>query len=133
VFIDAPEIYLELRIKTAVSVALLISLLVGCKRQDGPSLSETLSWMNQTYNPYKDGFGGHGSYVNGKLYYHETLTTAGCQITRITTSSSHGDHGLQEVFNLRDIDPQSIRTVDNPNPGTVVEVQFAARNNAEHG
>src|SRR2546425_1128787 len=106
-------------------------MLAGCERQQGPSLSDTLSWMAQTYNPYKDGFGGHGSYMAEKLSFHETLTCKGCQITTITISARDGDHGLQEAFNLRDIDPQSIRAVNNPHPGTVAEVEFAARNNAE--
>src|SRR5271169_458487 len=122
---------LNLRIRPVISAVLFAAMLAGCERQQGPSLSDTLSWLDQTYNPYKDGVGGHGSYMFETLSFRETLTYNGCQITTITISSRKGDHGLREQFNLRDIDPQSIRVVNNPNPGTVAEVEFVVRNNAE--
>jgi hypothetical protein len=104
-------------------------------------LDETLAWMKQTYNPYENGFGGHGQYqtecaahcedVGAQIFSRETLAYEGCQITTVTTSNRKDDRGLRETFSLRDIDPQSIHVPTTPLLGGVSEVQFLARNNAE--
>jgi hypothetical protein len=116
-------------------------VLLGACRQQGPPLSDTLSWMAQTYNPYQNGFGGHGSSldkcmakcedVGSEISTRETLTYKNCQITTTTISNRKDDHGFVETFNLRDLDPNSIIVVTNPTPGTVAQVKFGTRNNAE--
>ena len=127
--------------KLVLAGAIVFSSVVptACNNRYGPSLSETLSWMSQTYNPHEDGFGGHGEYltkcmascedVGDEISSRETFTYKGCQIATITTSNRKEDHGLHETFNLRDIDPQSILVTSDP--ATVPEVKFSARNNAE--
>jgi hypothetical protein len=87
-----------------------------------PSLSETLAWMDSTFNPHSVeggsfGYGIEENYVRGKLTKRrtETLTYDGCVMTlhleddpkaslysEIYTSSVNS-------FNLQDIDPNSIR------------------------
>jgi hypothetical protein len=128
--------------RTIVAGALLFSMvLAACNKRHGPPLSETLSWMAQTYNPYEDGFGGHGSYlsecaancddVGAQFSTRETLAYTGCKITHTIVSTRRNDHGLVEAFSLADIDPQSIRMVSNPPLGGAAQVEFSARNNAE--
>jgi hypothetical protein len=130
------------KVIVASAIVVLLAAMIGCKSKGGPSLSETLSWMSQTYNPYEDGFGGHGEYISkcsmncedvgDEISWRETLTYKGCQITTKTTNNRKTDHGLQEKFNLGDIDLQSIRVVtSNPKLANVAEIQFSARNNAE--
>jgi hypothetical protein len=67
--------------------------LAGCLRQQPPFLSDTVLWMAQTYNPRKNGFGGHGSYMDEELSYRETFGYKGCEITTVTASSLKGDQG----------------------------------------
>lgn len=128
--------------RTIIAWALLVSMvLAACNKRQGPSLSDTLSWMAQTYNPYEDGFGGHGSYlsecaancgdVGAQFSIRETIAYTGCKITHTVKSTRRSDQGLFEAFNLADIDPQSIRVVSNPPLGGAAQVEFSARNNAE--
>jgi hypothetical protein len=134
--------------RLALSIALVVlglAFFLTCRAYSRHrDLAETLAWMAQTYNPYEDGFGGHGTSktecmvkcedVGAELLFREALTYRGCQITTTTTSNRKDDRGLRETFNLRDIDPQSIQVPSdpsNPSIGGIAEVQFAARNNAE--
>lgn len=99
--------------------------------------------MARTYNPRDDGFGGHGTSatkctsnceeVGAEISFRETFTYEGCQITTTTISNRKGDRGLRETFNLHDIDPQSIKVLDNPplGGGDRSQVKFSARNNAQ--
>jgi hypothetical protein len=87
-----------------------------------PSLSETLAWMDNTYNSHlsEGGAFGHGveeSYSDGKLFRRgtETFTYDGCQIT--LNKQEDPDSPLYSdvyssrvyIFNLRDIDPSSVK------------------------
>jgi hypothetical protein len=129
-----------MKVSLLLSVVML-SAMTACNKRQGPSLSETLAWMAQTYNSREDGFGGHGwslgkcmakcEDVGAEVSLHETFNYKGCQITTTTISNREGDHGLHETFNLRDIDPQSIRVLNNPPLGDVAEVKFSTRNNVE--
>jgi hypothetical protein len=134
-------------------VFLSLVLMATCKRQQGPSLSETLSWLTQTYNPHQEGFGGHGQYLSKcwekwlgdyrgcsaediakQFSTRETLSFKGCQVTHTIKSTLQTDHGLWETFNLRDIDPHSIQLGSFPDIldyQVVAEVEFSARNDAE--
>jgi len=120
-------------------------VLAACaqKKQQGPSLADTLSWMDHTYNPNSNGFGGHGltfskcsmdcKDIGTKISLRETFAYNGCQISTTTISNRKNDQGLHETFNLRDIDPQSVRVLNKPM--TVdedgVQVKFSTRNNIE--
>jgi hypothetical protein len=86
-----------------------------------PSLTETLSWMDATYNPHRDtgGAWGHGVeeiYTHGKLFKRRTSTFTydGCQIILHTqddpASPSYSNMASADIykFNLRDIDAKSI-------------------------
>jgi hypothetical protein len=131
--------------RTALSIALVIlglgSFLTYRAYSRHRDLAETLAWMAQTYNPYENGFGGHGTSktecmakcedVGAELLSHEALTYRGCQIATTTTSNRKDDRGLQETFNLRDIDPLSIQVPSSPSLGAIAEVQFTARDNTE--
>lgn len=104
-------------------------------------LTETLQWMEQTYNPYENGWGGHGNAetkceakceeVGSELTFRETLSSRGCQLSTVTTTNRKEDHGLHETFDLRDIDSGSIRLSSNPTLGHISDVEFATRNNAQ--
>jgi hypothetical protein len=86
-----------------------------------PSLTETLSWMDSTYNPHSDtgGAWGHGIeeiYTNGKLFKRRTsmFTYDGCEISLHTqddpASPLYNETASGQIykFNLRDIDGKSI-------------------------
>jgi hypothetical protein len=103
-------------------------------------LDETLHWMAQTYNPYPNGFGGHGNEVDpcqgagceeAPIIWKETISYEGCQVSTVTTSDIKTDHGLHETFNLRDIDSDSIKVAKAEHPPYGPQVQFAARDNAQ--
>jgi hypothetical protein len=97
--------------------------LSGCRRN--PELSETLTWMDNTYNPQSvTGTKGHGqvdwydsdSSNTGRgrhlVYGHtETFKYDGCRFTLLTTLTM-GDIITHDVdaFDLHDINPQSIKT-----------------------
>lgn len=153
----------------AIAVSILFSVaLAGCNARQGPSLSETLLWMDQTYNPHPGGANaglGHGNqsvYSVQKLEssFAETFTHKGCELTIYRQTEPVGVwHSMpsseSETFNLRDIDPQSIKVyridshygfADCASPQDVKlynlscdegEVIFSTRNNspviAEHG
>jgi hypothetical protein len=123
---------------TALCLASLFGYRTYTKHRD---IAETLQWMEQTYNPYENGWGGHGTAetkceakceeVGLDLTFRETLSHRGCQLTTVTTSNRKEDHGLHETFNLRDIDSGSIRLSSNRKLGHVSDVEFATRNNAQ--
>lgn len=126
----------------ACAIALVLALAACNKAQQGPSLSDTLSWMSHTYNPSSDGFGGHGltsgkcsancEDVGTEISFRETFAYSGCQISTTTISSRKSDHGLHETFSLGEIDPQSIRVLNDPMIGEDgVQVKFSARNDIE--
>jgi hypothetical protein len=86
-----------------------------------PSLTETLAWMDSTYNPHdtEGGSFGHGryeTYEEGKLWgrQSETLKYNGCDITLTIaedpTAPLYASMAttIVHTFNLRDIDPRSI-------------------------
>jgi hypothetical protein len=123
-------------------------------------LQETLTWMDQTYNPHEGGeshgweihytWNGNTEEVSQK--YNQTFTHHGCRmVTRIETMAEGVYVDLPSVttytFNLRDIDPNSItvktydlhRTYDCSDPEEVklrelncdsAEVFFATTNDA---
>src|SRR6266581_6617580 len=87
-----------------------------------PTLSETLAWMDSTYNPHKDtgGAWGHGIeeiYSNGKPFKRRTSTFTydGCQMILHAqddpTAPLYSDLYTSRIynFNLRDIDPNSVK------------------------
>lgn len=130
--------------RTFASALVLVLALAACnKAQKGPSLSDTLSWMSHTYNPGSDGFGGHGltsskcsancKDVGTEISFRETFAYNSCQISTTTISSRKSDHGLHETFSLGDIDPQSIRVLNEPQMigEDGVQVKFSARNDIE--
>ena len=104
----------------------LTSLILGTasKKQEGPSLSETVAWIEQTYNPHEGGRGhGHVSSYRqspdprGKPTYTEsaeTISAKGCAFTlRIDDDTSASTSGKTQwvstfSFNLTDVDSKSI-------------------------
>jgi hypothetical protein len=78
-------------------------------------LAEILQWMKQTYNPYENGWGGHGTVVEEcdakctdteighALIFKETLSYEGCKLSTVTTTNRKEDRGLHETFNLGSI------------------------------
>jgi hypothetical protein len=109
------------------TLVLLLIIVAACKR-DG-ELSDTLAWMDNTYNRHDGASGalGHGrmdwydSSLNGQADEYlvfgstETFTHDGCQMgLRIqdnpyATASRDVWHTSVRTFNLRDINPQSIK------------------------
>ena len=105
----------------------LLFLIIFSEYPRASELSEILSWMDNTYNPHSNisGAYGHGhtgwyarknSRFDEVLVYGstETLTYDGCQMT-LRTDDPAAD-ALSEMqtrttrsFNLRDINPQSIK------------------------
>ena len=106
---------------------LFVAIVAACSRDN--ELTETLAWMDNTYNPHKDVFDayGHGHtgwyapnnsnpydevLVSGST---ETFTYDGCQMT-LRIEDDPAAEALRDVhstrsytFNLRDINPQSIK------------------------
>ena len=106
-----------------LSLVLLFTIGSACKR-DG-ELSRTLAWMDNTYNPHDgvSGAFGHGRtgwYAHARSEYlvsgsTETFTSNGCQFT-LHFQDNPAASAFREVygsrshsFNLRDINPQSIK------------------------
>lgn len=129
------------------STILLLAGLSACSKQQGPSLSDTLTWMDQTYNPHDGGPNlgrGHGwetHFVGNQLIeeFNQTFTSSRCQMTIHDEAKPLGDfadvHSSNvETFDLRDIDPQSIKvsTFDSHNDGSgcadAQQVQLFHRN-----
>jgi hypothetical protein len=113
-------------------IALLSLIAIGCcacRKQQGPTLSETLAWMDQTYNPHESFGDGHGK---ERIYHsrtselwwgsNETFTYNGCQMVlhrEDLPSSKPYIFRYPESFNLRDIDPQTVKVRSfDPNDGT---------------
>ena len=135
--------------KLILACTLFLSVaLAACNKKQGPPLSETLAWMSRTYNSealapgtWFGGYGGHGWYqgpcmancenVGSTIFIHESFTYNGCEITTLTVSNLSTDQGLKETFNLHDIDPQSIRVMNNSSTGAVAEVKFSTHNNVK--
>lgn len=105
----------------AICIALSVTL-TACHKEKGPSLSETLSWMDQTYNPHEGTDFGHGKGTelhydtHGEVWeaFNESFTHDGCKVTIHFETEPRGVrkdmHGTNlETFNLCDIDPQSIK------------------------
>lgn len=110
----------------------MLALVSACNRQAGPSLSETLAWMDNTYNP-RGGLAsarGHGrtgwysdenSTTQAPLSEDlivgstETFTHDGCQFSLhvqddpVAIASRESYRSSLYTFNLRDIDPHSIK------------------------
>ncbi len=106
---------------------LFLTMISGCS--DDSELAETLAWMDNTYNPHKDvgayGHGHTGWYVpKGSSPYDEylvngsteTFTHDGCRMTlNIQDDPAAFTHreilsSRSYTFNLRDINPASIKT-----------------------
>ena len=109
-----------------LTLVLLLTIVSTCKR-DG-ELSETLAWMDNTYNPHPgvSGAFGHGRtgwYANSsgqageslQLESTETFKHDGCWIILHVEDSPFAElrrdvYGSDSyTFNLRDINPQSIK------------------------
>src|SRR6202011_1381383 len=105
----------------------LLTLAPACKRGE---LSETLAWMDNTYNPHKGVTGAFGHVRTGWYAANnpsrqtdeylvsgstETFTHDGCQITlhieENPYASAHREMNgtFVSTFNLRDINSQSIK------------------------
>lgn len=108
--------------KSVVIVLMAVSITGCAKPQQGPSLSETTTWMEQSYNPrdggsnYGLGYGMQTHYLNGKMtqQFQETLSCIQCKVTLHNHTSPigifadvHSDYTL--TFSFRDVDPQSIK------------------------
>lgn len=117
-----------LKLLVGIAAALTATLTLSAQQRSSDSeLSETLSWMDNSYNPQRDmsdayGHGRTGWYapttggdevlVTGST---ETFTYNGCQMTlrfednraAKTSNKIYGWHSYS--FNLRDINPQSIK------------------------
>jgi hypothetical protein len=87
-----------------------------------PSLSETLEWMDNTYNSHEGQGGafGHGTreyFVDSNLWrgetvsfaYHDCTLTLRVQGNPIAKETEDRDSVTTETFNLGDIDPDSIK------------------------
>jgi len=129
-----PAIQMKLRflaIAAAGSFLVAISL-PGMARADGPSLAETLAWMDSTYNPHAGGSPGYGSLIKHTsaggdpfFVYNEVFTYRNCDMTVILKSINFRD-GKNEGsstyiydFSLRDVDPDSFKSypTDSQYPG----------------
>jgi hypothetical protein len=119
---------LSLKLVVGIPIALIATLSSAQQRTSDNELSETLSWMDNSYNPHADfGAYGHGTtgwyapkdggrpdeevLVSGSS---ERFTYNGCQMT-LHSVDNRAAEALKEVygsysysFNLRDINPQSI-------------------------
>jgi hypothetical protein len=105
----------QLAIAPMLSMVVLIASLPT--QAEGPSLAETLQWMDNTYNRH-GGSLGHGhweTYSVGKLFQRRDTQFIydGC---RMTVSVSGGilvenyQDSSKNIFNLSDVDPSSIHT-----------------------
>jgi hypothetical protein len=121
---------LSLKLLVGVPIVLIATLSSAQQRTSDNELSETLAWMDNSYNPHRDvsGAWGHGrtgwyAPKNGGRPYEEvfvsgsteTFTYSGCQMT-LHVEEDHAAGAGKELygsfsysFNLRDINPQSIK------------------------
>ena len=103
-----------------------LSLTGGCKQQR--ELSDTLAWMDNTYNEHHDVLGsyGHGHtgwYLKGEngqadklvIGHDQSFTHRGCEMTITINENRNSDVGDQKLtddtilYNLRDLNPDSIK------------------------
>ena len=101
-------------------LAILTFVAVACvAKAADPTLSETLAWIDSTYNPHDDkgGAWGHGreEWANDGKPFHrdtETLKVEGCQLTLTTTDdltvSRFAAFKFVRTLDLKDIDPHSV-------------------------
>jgi hypothetical protein len=101
---------------------------VGCANTD---LSDTLAWIDNTYNRHEDWAPGKGHKrypATGKVLTQstETFAVTGCQLVTLRIEESPYSEIGQSVygedtyaFRLRDVDPQSIEVAP-PNDGLLV-------------
>lgn len=110
--------------KAIVPLLIALPVLVACKNNER---AETLTWMDNTYNPHSNvseayGHGHTGWYVKSGDHDEtltdgstETFTYDGCQMTLNfkddrNAAAHHEIYSTGSLsFNLRDIDPQSIK------------------------
>jgi hypothetical protein len=106
----------------AVVLTSMVSTPISAQlRTSDSELSETLAWMDNSYNSHPDVSGayGHGRtkyYMHGVLWSGstETFTYNGCQMTLHSEEDPAAKvnervvSSLSYTFNLRDINPQSI-------------------------
>ena len=112
--------------RLSLMTLIMLFALLSCNRQNR-ELSETLQWMDNTYNPHENWSTGHGqtgfyshdtpgdsheSLVTG---VNETFTHNGCQMT-VCVKQNPLASGQTEMysnsvydFSLGDIDPKSIK------------------------
>jgi hypothetical protein len=135
---------LSLKLLAGVPIALIATLSSAQQRTSDNELSETLAWMDNSYNPHPGvsgayGHGTTGSYAAKKgsafdeVLVHgstETFTYDGCQMT-LHVEENPAAEAQKEVygsfsysFNLRDINPQSLRMSTISHLGGVYCVAF---------
>jgi hypothetical protein len=105
--------------RCAIGTALVLLMLTAplTAHAEGPSLAETLAWMDNTFNPHghSSGHGRWETFSVGKPFQRRTtiFTYEGCTLTFSTTGGvlvrNYQDTGSFTV-NLKDVDPNSIRT-----------------------
>ena len=122
----------SLKLLVGITIALIATLSSAQQRTSDSELSETLAWMDNSYNPHPgvSGAYGHGrtgwyaSKSGGRPYEevfvsgsNETFTYDGCQMTlrveddRAAETSKEVYVSFSYSFNLGDINPQSIRMI----------------------
>jgi hypothetical protein len=117
-----------LKLIAVILTAMVSTPISAQQRTTDSDLSETLAWMDNSYNPHADVSGayGHGRTgwyapkTGGRAYEEvlasgsmETFTYNGCQMTLHIDDDRAAEQevyvSLSYSFNLRDINPQSIR------------------------
>ena len=113
-------------IKIAIGIIagslIAMSSSISLAENSGPTLGETLSWMDGTYNPHRDSGGGWGHgreeiFSLGKPFKRRssTFTYDGCtmEITRMDDPTAPAysitSSKVVSALNLKDIDPSSIK------------------------
>jgi hypothetical protein len=117
--------------KTVASPTVIITMLAfvfvltaSLARGEEPSLSETLAWIDSTFNPHKSeggsfGYGIEENYLRGKLIKRrtETFSYDGCVMHLLIQDDPRAQESenlytsTRYSFNLHDIDLASIKTV----------------------
>jgi len=107
--------------KVFVSSAFLLAVSSFAKpaQADGPSLAQTLDWMDSTYNPHQGGSSGYGLVqlitTNGTVghQYNDIFSYVNCQMTLTAQEIFFNNRSPIMIvttikkFNLSDIDPSS--------------------------
>ena len=111
----------RLQIISAGLAALFSMLILSSAHADNPSLSDTLSWMDNTYNPHSNGGAwGHGrveTFFQSKLSTRETTTFTydGCKMSIQSNQDPEGSVYSEMYssdiakFDLKNIDPGSLK------------------------